>query len=117
MQATCARPGCFRTVKNSDQHRECSAMCKYILGQLEGADRLCAALGSDGLPGQYREGVAEMSAAWSRVQDVDYRLFKEAMSVGIPESDWTALKTGVAGSSRRRRRKRSSGASGPVSVS
>uniref|UniRef100_A0AB39U207 Uncharacterized protein n=8 Tax=unclassified Caudoviricetes TaxID=2788787 RepID=A0AB39U207_9CAUD len=96
MQDRCARPGCVRTVKNIDRHRACSAVCQHILLQIENAERVCNALGDEGLTGQYRDVITAWSEAWTRAQELDYRLYQEAKSVGMRASDWESLKRGKA---------------------
>lgn len=94
IKVNCARPGCKRTVKNADQHRACSGTCQYILLALENADRVCDALGEEGLTGRWRSEIVAWSDGWTRIQEMDYALYQEAKSVGMRASDWTRLKQG-----------------------
>ncbi len=54
-----------------------------------------------GMTGQYRAEIAAWSDAWTKIQELDYRLYQEAKSVGIRASEWESLKKGKA--PRRRR--------------
>lgn len=68
----------------------------HTLLQIENAERLCGALGDEGLTGRYRDEIAAWSEAWTRIQELDYQLYREAKSVGMRASDWERLKKGKA---------------------
>lgn len=93
-RAKCARPTCGRNIKRGHSYRCCSATCRDALELLEAVDHVTAAVGEDGLIADWRDAVNELQSVWTRVQALDWELFKLTREAGMPASAWNAMKKG-----------------------
>jgi hypothetical protein len=65
-----------------------------IAQEIDKAQRACEAIGNTPLTTELWTEVVALSDAWTRYQDVDYRLYKEAVAAGFTGKQWQAIKDG-----------------------
>lgn len=74
--------------------KHCTFVYKVIASELDKVQRICEALGIDGLtPDLWTEAVA-LSDCWSRYLELDRRLYRAAVEVGFTDESWRAIKDG-----------------------
>jgi hypothetical protein len=95
-QKPCAREGCHG--KSSPPNGYCSFVCKVIASELDKAQRICEALGAGGLTSDLWTEAVALSDCWTRYLELDRRLYRAAVEVGITDEQWTAIKDGTSGS-------------------
>lgn len=89
----CAREGC-RGLINRSGYNYCSFICSAIDQEMDKAQRICQAIGSDGLTSELWTEVVALSDGLTRYMELDRRLYREARSVGITDEQWQAIKNG-----------------------
>lgn len=88
----CTREGCTGTIsKPKSQH--CSFICSAIDRQLDQAQRICTALGPDiALAAELYAEVVALNDTFTRVREIDSKLFQHAESVGFTREQWRSVK-------------------------
>lgn len=81
-QRPCSREGCQGRTRGDNKY--CGFVCKVVSAELNNAQRICEYLGVDTpmISELWAEAVA-LSDCWSRYLELDRRLYKAAVEVGI----------------------------------
>jgi hypothetical protein len=66
-----------------------------IASELGKAQRLCEALGSDGMSSDLWTEAVALSDCWSRYLELDRRIYRAAAEVGFTDEHWQAIKDGT----------------------
>jgi hypothetical protein len=89
----CQREGCKKPVHNST-FTECCFICSALVRELAKAQRACEAAGPSATSTELWAAAVEVSDAWTRLQLLHSRLFREATASGIDPDVWSAIKRG-----------------------
>jgi hypothetical protein len=79
-------------IPNRRTHDTCSLACGVVAGELERAQRACAAIGD----GEHWAAAVALNDALTALRLSDSRVSHAAREVGITNEQWQAIKSGYA---------------------
>lgn len=95
MSQPCPREGCLRHIRNR-RHQYCSFICGLIDREFETAERIRNALGPSDLSASLWAEIATLSDTWTRIADLDRRIYKAALAAGYESAEWADVKRGTS---------------------
>lgn len=87
----CAREGCGRTVREHPERTHCCFLCQVLDRELTRAQRICEATGDT----EHWLAVVTLNDALSEYYKSDSRVYNAALSVGLTDEQWRAMKHGA----------------------
>jgi hypothetical protein len=91
----CPREGCTRSTV--DGYEYCSYFCRVLNRELDSAQRVCEVVGAAGRTAELWASIVAAADGWSEYQQLQMEIHEAALSVGMTEEQWRAIKEGNQG--------------------